>query len=544
MRRLAVLLGIGLIVGAQAQNFRFGWRDEIISTRIPENLNASAIDSSGNLVVAGTVQLAANQVDVLVRKYDPLGVKIWEQKFDIGGLKLVDSVQGVVINSKNEIVISAGTPKNGFDNFVLIKLAPTDGRVIFQNVLDTGTSRATATSIALDPVSGGYIQTGGFGRNAREEFIIVKWSDSGEVVWKKTWTNGIKGDRSAKSVVVGSNGDIFAAGYSATEKYSQDSAVLKLSPTGDVLWATVFRGGDFPTNDSARCASPDSSGDLYVGGDEYVTGSRNSAYLAKLSGTEGNVIWKSDVLEPRGMDGATVAVQYTERGAVAAVQMNPTSAGGFDLAVLKFDLSGKEAWRTVVDGGAGNNEEIAGLVIDHYGSIYIAGGSVGSDRITKYMVACVDPLGKISWQYRDTGSLAALPANVSMSSDSGHVFVVGSKSRGVDDDLGIITLFQAPRATADRYTVYVGEKLSVDSVSGVLSNDIFWRFADLKLASSTKSGTLEFSVDGGFVFTAPTTPGEISFEYELSRDGLTSSKGLVTISVVKKPGSQSDEYNP
>lgn len=63
----------------------------------------------------------------------------------------------------------------------------------------------------------------------------------------------------------------------------------------------------------------------------------------------------------------------------------------------------------------------------------------------------------------------------------------------------------------------------------------FWRFATLKVTSPVKSGAVDLASDGGFVFAAPKTAGEVTFGYELSRDGLTTSGATVTISVVKKP---------
>ena len=535
MRRTFFWFVLVLAASSQAQVFRFGWRDEIITSRSAESVNASAVDSAGNLVVAGTIQLAANQVDVIVRKYDPLGVKLWEQRIDIGGAKLVDSVQGLVVNAKGEVFISAGTPKNGFDNFVLLKLAPGDGKVVFQQVLDTGTNRASASGIALDQSSDSIVQVGGFGRNAREAFLVVKWSESGDVVWKKTWTNDVKGDRSARSVAVAPNGDIVSVGYSATEKLGQDSTVLKLSASGDVKWAVTYPGGQFPANDSAKCASFDQMGNVLVGGDEYVSGSRNSAYLAKLNGENGTVIWKSDIMEPRGMDGVTVDIHSIGDATLAAVQMNPTSAGGFDMSVLKFDSNGKEVWRSVVDAGPGSNEELAKMVVDKYGFAYISSGSVGPDRVPKFLVACVDPGGKVAWQFRDSSPFNGLPSGVCVDNDSGHIFVSGSKSRGVDDDLGIMTMFQAPRAANDRYTVFEGESLTIGPSSGILSNDVFWRFATLKVTAPLKSGALDLSNDGSFTFLAPKTAGEVTFSYELSREGLTTSGATVTISVIKKP---------
>jgi hypothetical protein len=515
--------------------FRLGWRDDIVTLRNAENLNASAVDSSGNLVVAGTIQHSANQVDVIVRKYTPLGVKLWERMIDIGGAKLMDSVQGLVVNPRGEIFVSAGTPQNGFDNFVLIKLAPLDGNVVFQQILDTGLNRASATGIALDRNSNNIVQVGGYGRNAREAFIIVKWSESGEVVWKKTWTNDVKGDRSTNSVAVAPNSDIVVAGYSATEKLGQDSTVVKLSASGDVKWAVTYPGGQFPSNDTAKCVNFDQSGNVLVGGDEYVSGSRNSAYLAKLSSDDGKVIWKSDIMEPRGMDGTTVNVHSIGDATLAAVQMNPTSAGGFDMAVIKFDSSGKVVWRSVVDAGSGTNEELAKMVVDNYGYAYICGGSVGADRVPKYILACIDPNGKVAWQFRDSSPFNGLPTGVCIDNDSGHVFVSGSKNRGIDDDFSIMTMFQAPRATSDRYTVYEGETLVIEPRSGILSNDVFWRFATLKVISPAKSGAVDLASDGGFTFAAPKTASEVTFTYELSREGLATSSASVTISVVKKP---------
>lgn len=538
MRFFTSFLLVSLGCAVLAQEYRFGWRDEAATARNAENWSAAVCDKNGDLLVAGTVQLPGNQVDVIVRKYDPLGKRLWERVVDLTGGNLVDAVQSLIVSPNGDVYVSASAPKNGFDNFCLLKLEGTSGSVLFSKILDTGADRATPYGACIDPSTGGVVQAGGYGRNAREQFFVVKWKPDGSVAWQQKWSSADKGDRRATSVACAPNGDVTVGGYSVTATTGEDSVALRYSATGGLQWQSVFPGSATPARDKCTsvCVEP-TSGDAIVAGDEYVQGSVNSAYVARLASADGKQVWKNTLLEPKGTAGNVVSIQMNGQTILAAITMNPTSADGFDLGVLGYSLQGKELWRSLTKGGAGFAEDVSAMTLDIYGRIYACAASRDSSKANKYLTACLEPSGSAVWSDRDAASvISAPPAAIAVDSISGHVYAVGGRAQGIDDDASIVGYFQAPKAFADSYSVVTGEKLVVDSDRGLLTNDRFHKFAQFKVVTQPAQGKLEPHADGGFTFTPPAGfTGDVSFTYELSRDGLTTSQAKVTVSVVKKP---------
>lgn len=532
----ALLALLPMASPAQESVFRFGWRQEASTSRSPENMDACRFDPFGNLFLAGTVPAADAQNDILVRKCSPMGELLWEIKFDCGDGKKSDAVMDSVVDAKGDLYLALNYPQNGYGNVVLAKISGETGKILFKKIHDSGNERAMATAMALDTNSNSIIIVGGIGKNARENAFIGKWSDTGTTLWTKTWSSPDKPDRQFRGVSVHSNGEITAVGYTTTNASNQDSLVTRFTANGTQKWSTSFAGTALGT-DKASFAVHDSNGDSIVAGDEYVEGSRGYAYIARLDAGAGKVIWKTHLNDVRNNDGVPLGLFRVGSQFLLGVQTYPITANNVDLAVLKYDSSGKQLWKSLVNAAPGFAETGASFQVDSYGYSYISGGSTDSARDMKYFVGCVDPSGSLAWQYRDTvGNPLSLPAGLAIANDSGHVVLSGNRSRGIDDDVNQLCVYQAPRATNDFYSVFQGESIKRTADSGVRTNDVFHRFCQLELVEGPKSGTLKLEKDGSFEYAAAKDfEGSVTFSYRLTREGLKPSTGTATISVAKKP---------
>lgn len=530
-----------MVASAQGQVFRLGWQSHTPTTHNAESMNVVEVDAAGDLIFAGTIQFPGNQVDVVVRKLSPLGVLKWESRFDAGDGTATDFVQGAVVDAKGDVYLSLDYPTNGFGKMALAKVSGSDGKVLFKRIHDTGGDRTMATAMALDPMSGSIVQVGGFGSNARAEVFTLKWNPDGSVAWAQRWTNSIKGDRQAQGVSIGARGEVTVVGYTATAS-RQESLALRYGSDGSLKWTSAFAGSPGFGTDAAKFSMTEANGDVVIAGDEFVEGNRNYAYIAKLADGDGKVAWKNHLNDVRNNDGRPLGLARVVDGYLMGVQTYPLSANNVDLAVLKYDLSGKQQWKALVNGGPGYAEAGASFVVDAYGYSYISGASQDDRKDSKYLVACVDPLGAIAWKYRDTvGHNGSAPAGLVIANDSGHVVVSGNVSRGIDDDVNLLAMYQAPRANSDSYTVIQGETLKISPSFGVLSNDVFHRFATMEQASAPPKGLLTLESEGAFSFVAPADfVGTVSFSYRLKREGLQTSEAIVSINVINKPYFDSD----
>lgn len=536
-RALLVPLAIALCIPAAAQNFRVGWREDAPTERNPESFNVVAFDAAGNAIMAGTAQFPGNAVDVVVRKLDPFGKELWRTRFDAGDANQTDFVQGLVLDAKGDAYLSLDYPQKGYGKFALAKVNGADGKVAFKRIHDTGNDRAQPTAIARDPNTGELVQAGGFGSNGRAEIYVVKWSPEGKELWAQRWTNGEGSDRQAQAVGIAPNGDISVAGYSFATGKGQDSAVLRYDSSGKLKWSVTFSGVAGFGNDIARALTHDPNGDVIVTGEEYVEGSASYLYVAKMAAASGSTSWKHQLRDVRNSAPQPVGVVRVSDGYLVGGDVYEVTADRPDFVVMKIGFDGSRTWKRMVNSGAGFDDQASSLAVDAYGYAYLAGTSTNASRESKYFAVCLNPKGEVMWQHRDTaGTGPSVPGMVAVDSDSGHVAVVGNRASGVLDDWNLLTLFQAPRAADDRYSVIQGETLNVGVGLGLRSNDVFHKHATLEAAATVDKGTLKVNADGSLSYVAPADfVGTVTFTYKLVREGLTTSEAKATINVLKKP---------
>jgi len=194
-------------------------------------------------------------------------------------------------------------------------------------------------TVDFDPDAGTQNRTS----NGNWDFTVASYDSSGAYRWANT-TGGTAEDR-VYSVIVGSNGDVFASGWFSGSNIDFDPSAgtanlssnggndlffAKYENDGDLLWAKGIGGTGF---DGAFCVYIDNSDEVYVTG--------------QFTGT--NV----DFNPGAGTDNLT--------------------SSGTDIFLAKYDVNGDFIWARRPS-GTGNEDNLRGLVVDENShSIYSTG---------------------------------------------------------------------------------------------------------------------------------------------------------------------------
>ncbi|MFY0575384.1 SBBP repeat-containing protein [Cystobacter fuscus] len=204
---------------------------------------------------------------------------------------------------------------------------------------------------------------------------------------------GTTGEDAATGIAASCEG-VYSIGYTngifdgKTPLGGTDSILLKHDLSGKKLWSRQFggSGADYAVGVASfdlngRCVDPV----LYVAG--YTSGSvgggtslgKSDIFLVKYN-KSGLSIWtrqfgtaSQDTATAVATDnsGNVYVVGYTQ-GAFAT----PTSAGGQDFFLVKFDATGKELWRRQL--GTDKNEQARGVACDANGNVYVGGHTFGN----------------------------------------------------------------------------------------------------------------------------------------------------------------------
>ena len=328
-------------------------------------------------------------------------------------------------------VTAAGSSEH--HNAVLVKY-DNAGNAKWARTVNTGNDYSAFHSVAVDAggnvYAAGYvsgIETYTFGPGVTVEgsstvwnVVLVKYNTAGNAQWARTVETNFETDLYSgfMSVLVGSDGSVYAAGYvhGAGATFGPDvwtlgsnldgnTVLVKYDSAGNAQWArTVSTGNDRSAFDSVAV---DAGGNLYAGGyiygtDTYTFGpevtaagssEHHNAVLVKYD-SAGNAQWARTVSSgDLASRFHSVAVTGGEKVYAAGrisgsgtYTFGPgvTVAGSsavYNVALLKYDLAGTAHWARTVSTGS-DWSAFHSVAVDAGGNVYASGFIVGSDTYT------------------------------------------------------------------------------------------------------------------------------------------------------------------
>ena len=203
-------------------------------------------------------------------------------------------------------------------------------------------------------------------------------------LWAASFGSGLETGYAAelgRAITVDKSGNIYVAGYFnstnalfgtniLTTRGDFDALVMKLDPSGNVLWARSAGGSD--DDDYAYAIAVDSTGNVYVAGEFYSTNAifsgvtvtnsspiADSAFFLARYDPDGNLLWVrapdknytsfSDGLALDASDNIYLAATLNRTNLIGGTNL---VANADDAVILKYDPNGTLVWSKLI-GGAG-----------------------------------------------------------------------------------------------------------------------------------------------------------------------------------------------
>ena len=234
---------------------------------------AIALDSSGNIYVTGFTDsfrdnFGLYDIDIPLLKYDDSGILQWSRLLGIG----IDVRAGdIALDSKGDIYIAGDIRDFSVSSNLSCLLIKVDGSGIHQwNRTWGGSFTDYYTAIALDSLDNIYLtgRTGSYGAG-ESDICIVKYDNSGELKWNKTW-GGIEDDR-GYAIALDSSENIYVAGITKsyavqlenTQLLREDMCLLKYDSSGELQWNRTWGGTNM---DFCTAMVIDSNDNIYLAG--------------------------------------------------------------------------------------------------------------------------------------------------------------------------------------------------------------------------------------------------------------------------------------
>lgn len=312
-----------------------------------------ALDSKGNICVAGLTENLTGTYDIVTIKYNTNGDSLWVRIYNGPSATTMDQPVALCVDKEDNIIVggfsSGVTPLTS----VTIKYTPAGDSLWVGKIVTGGTG--IPIDVAADLNGNVFLY--------RRGVVLSKYSPTGSLQWS-TIIQGFNSAETNRTLLTDSAGNIYLGATKWTATFD-DLALMKFSANGDTLWTRVYNGlgGNMTNHDDVNAIAFDSFGNIILGG----TSNNVSTYYfstLKYSG-EGNLFWEKTFNAP--VNGFGVNDIYAD------VIGNIYVAGGsWDIWTMKYSNGGDSLWKVKYDGPSSLNDQKPLIAGDASGNIFVA----------------------------------------------------------------------------------------------------------------------------------------------------------------------------
>lgn len=398
----------------------FGAPDHFAATGV-------AVGVSGSVFVTGalTQPTCFNQGDLFTRVYSAAGATVWTRVYDgpsyddVAGVDADaagDAYLGGTASSEPALLKFAGatgaltwtrfptTPgacafgagglarSGGAEYLSYAAQTPSTGAIAaYVNSYDAAGVSGTAYTFSLIPeafdgpvatdAAGDVLMAGAFisSTTSQDDLYVVKWNPLGTIAWTVT-LNAAQGDNPAGIAVDGGGNTYVLETTPGTGAAGDAHLLIKLDPSGGVLWTSTFSANPLLAEQSASLSF--NAGMLVVGGTERDPATGAVTGQVWRLDTSGNVMWMN--VPPGSPDAVVNGVRADPFGRIfTAGATGDPALPAWDQQATSLDATGASRWNVTYD--SGRPLDFGRKAAYHSpDEIFVAGIGTGVDRLTKY----------------------------------------------------------------------------------------------------------------------------------------------------------------
>jgi hypothetical protein len=363
-----------LVLVAQGENWVYRYNS-------PENLDDVAKSivycADGNLYAAGYSYDGYVYRGLMVISLTPAGTERWVYRYNEPGTEDTFALAHEIIYGEDGNIYATGRSigSEANDDIIVISLdaAGTENWVYRYN--GSGNDYDEAYSIIYGADGNLYIAGSSTGIGTDNDYTIISLTTSGAENWVYTYNGPANQYDNAYDIVFGSDGNLYATGYSCGIGSEMDITVISLTTSGGERWVYRYNGlGN--ARDRTRSIIYGADGNIYTGG--YAIGAGTAYDFAVISLTSsGTARWIYLYDGPISSTDRCNCIVYGADGNIYGCGHSIDSPTGFDGVVISLTSSGIERWVYRYDrqGMQFGFEELWSLVYGPDSNIYIGGYS-------------------------------------------------------------------------------------------------------------------------------------------------------------------------
>jgi hypothetical protein len=409
------------------------WADMIVDTAWVRRYNgpenwidwAEAITTDGfdNVYVTGTSYDTTGSCDYATIRYYPHGDTAWVRWYDGTGNGW-DVVSGIAADDSSHVLVTGTSKGNGTKyDCATIKYLPNGDTAWVRRYDGPASFDDAARAIAVDAFGNVYVT--GYSRDSATyyDYCTIKYYPHGDTAWVRKYNGPGNHIDMADAITLDSSGNVYVTGSSFSREAFRDYATIKYYPGGEVAWVRRYDGPAY-LSDSAVAIAVDGSGNVCVTGRSWNGTDYDYATIKYYP--DGDTAWVRRYDGPGGFSDSAVAVAVDGSGNVYVTGSSWVTGTDCDYATIKYSPNGDISWVRRYDGPANGRDKVSAMVIDGVGGIYVTGGSEGEGSSFDYATVKYDSSGNEVWirRYNSPANMYDWAYAIAVD-DSGDVHVAG-----------------------------------------------------------------------------------------------------------------------
>ena len=330
----------------------------------------SVTDINGNIYLTG---YATDEICsyIFTEKYNASGTKLWSKIYR-NKTNGFDFPVSIALDSTGNIYVAGNTKRPNLTYDLLLIKYNSQGDTVWTRTYN-GTSNGDDRAIKVLVDRNNNIVLAGNSSESGQEInvVMIKYNQNGNILWLKTYDGSTHLNDFVNDFTIDKVNNICVAGKSCGTQTSSDVFfIMKLNPSGDTVWTKAFKGTGYM--DEAYSVITDDSLNIYATGCISGTSTNISKCFTVKINSSGVTKWTAEYIDGPNHADCGMRIGLDEIGnVIVASELRGivTDYTIFSYGTFKYSNSGQQIWLKKSLPGAYNDG--LNLIVKNSSNIYL-----------------------------------------------------------------------------------------------------------------------------------------------------------------------------